>query len=108
LNESLLPTRNVLQGGEVLRVVGTDGRPLRVPLAALLDIAEARFATRAAEASSVKGLWDAVNSLTGRVAALEDLWDASASFADDLRPELDALAARVKALEAQIKTKKDK
>lgn len=37
MNESLLPTRNVLQGGEVLRVVGTDGKPLRVPLSALLD-----------------------------------------------------------------------
>lgn len=94
MNESLLPTRNVLQETEMLRVVGADGRPLRLPLGALLDAAEARFATNAAEAAARTALWSAVNALAARVAGLEA---APAPAPADLAP----LAARVTALEAR-------
>jgi hypothetical protein len=87
MNESLLPTRNTLQGGEVLRVVGTDGKPLRVPLTALLDAAEARFATRASEAGLLAACWQAIYAQ---------------------RDDIAVLTARVLVLEAQIKLKKDK
>lgn len=87
MNESLLPTRNTLQGGEVLRVVGTDGKPLRVPLTALLDAAEARFATRAGEAGLIANCWQEIYAL---------------------RDDIAVLTARALVLESEIKTKKDK
>jgi hypothetical protein len=78
MDESLLPTRTVLQGTEVLRVVGSDGKPLRVPLEALLSIAEARFATRAGEAGLMADCWreiyaqrDDIAGLTARVLVQE-------------------------------------
>jgi outer membrane murein-binding lipoprotein Lpp len=70
MNESLLPTRTVLQGGEMLRVVGVDGKPMRLPLSALLDAAEARFATNAKEAAQNAGLWTAVNALSDDIKVL--------------------------------------
>lgn len=128
MNESLLPTRNVLQGGEVLRVVGTDGKPMRLPLSALLDAAEARFATNTAEATARTALWAAVNALIARVATLEArpvvsiaglatqssvntvASTAAVNAADiaSLRTSLNSLTARVVTLEADIKLKKDK
>jgi len=105
MNESLLPTRPVLLGTEVLRGVGPDGSPLRVPVAALLDAAEARFATNA----KIAALWQEVSALIDRLKALEAVQDANEQFpAPDLQPEIAALTARVTLLEAQIKTKKDK
>jgi hypothetical protein len=128
MNESLLPTRAVLQGGEVLRVVGTDGKPMRLPLSALLDAAEARFATNSAEAAQGAGLWTALNALIARVVTLEarpvvsiaglatqssvnTVASAAAVNAADiatLRTSLNSLTARVTALEGEIKLKKDK
>lgn len=114
MNESLLPTRNVLLGGEVLRVVGTDGRPLRVPLTALLDAAEARFATRAGEAGLLAACWQAIYALrddiavlTARVLVLEAKPPVSTAGLAT-QTSVTALTARVAALEAEIKLKKDK
>lgn len=87
MNESLLPTRNVLQGGEVLRIVTTDGKRMVMPLSALLDAAEARFSTRVAEAGLLAACWQAINAQ---------------------RDDIAVLTARVLVLEAQIKLKKDK
>lgn len=113
MNESLLPTRTTLQGGEVLRIVGTDGKPLRVPLSALLDAAEQRFATRSGEATKIQGLWAAVNDQAARLAALEKA--AAPVDLNPLRDDVAVLTARVLVLESQvqgllaeIKTKKDK
>lgn len=128
MNESLLPTRPVLLGTEVLRGVGPDGAPLRVPVAAVLDAAEARFATLAAEATARTALWAAVNALTARIATLEaqpvagitglatqasvnTVAAAQSVTAADLataRTSLNSLTARVTTLEAEIKLKKDK
>lgn len=87
MNESLLPTRTVLQGTEVLRIVTTDGRRMVMPLSALLDAAETRFATRAAEAGLMANCWQAIYAL---------------------RDDIAVLTARVMVLESEIKTKKDK
>jgi hypothetical protein len=105
MNESLLPTRPVLLGTEVLRGVGPDGSPLRVPVAAVLDAAEARFATNA----KIAALWQEVSALVDRLKALEDCYDElPVPTGADLQPEIAALTARVTLLEAEIKTKKDK
>jgi hypothetical protein len=97
MNESLLPTRNVLQGGEVLRIVTTDGRRMVMPLAALLDAAEARFATRAGEAGLLADCWRAINAqrddiavLTARILVQEA---KPTPAAVNLTPLLDRIAA---------------
>jgi hypothetical protein len=135
MNESLLPTRMVLQGGEVLRIVGPDGRPMRLPLTALLDAAEARFATRTAEAGLLADCWRAIYAnrddlavLTARtlvleakppvsiaglatqasVTALAANVTALAANVTALVASVTALTARVGTLESEIKTKKDK
>lgn len=128
MNESLLPTRNTLQGTEVLRVVGADGKPMRLPLAALLDAAEARFATNSREDAKVGALWQEVSALVDRLKALEarptvsiaglatqasvnTVASAQSVTAADLataRTDLNNLTARVVSVEAEIKLKKDK
>lgn len=128
MNESLLPTRNAFQGTEVLRVVDADGRPLRMPLNALLDAAEARFATNIREDAKVAALWQEVSALIDRLKALEAkpvvsiaglatqssvntvASTASVNAADiaALHTSLNSLTARVAVLEDQIKLKKDK
>ena len=111
MNESLLPTRTVLQGNEVLRIVGADGRPVRLPLSSLLDAAEARFATNAREDSELKAAWDAINSTISRVMDLEQAErDANylaaldalvARLANEVLPAIDGLKTRVGTLEAK-------
>lgn len=114
-DERLLPTVGRLTGGEVLRVVGPDGKRMLMPVSSLLDAAVGRFATQAGENARVAALWDAVNSLTSRTAALEDVADEPDPVSGVLQAEIDklhdsvaVLTARVLVLEATIKTKKDK
>lgn len=147
-DERLLPTVHRLIGNEVIRVVGTDGKRMLMPLTALLDSAEQRFATRAGEALQMGRAWEAINalssrvdvidartveapdadllqavdkmmvrvaqffdvleSLTVRVAALEKSQPIEDEAIGVLRTDLAKLVDRVTALEAQIKTKKDK
>lgn len=61
-DERLLPTVTRMTGGEVLRVMGPDGKRMLMPLNALLDAAEARFATRTGEAGELARVWTSVTT----------------------------------------------
>jgi hypothetical protein len=105
----------------MLRVVGADGKPLRVPLTALLNAAEARFATTAREDAKVGALWQEVNALIDRLKALEarpvvsvaglatqSAVNTVASAQSVTAADVAELTVRVAKLESEIKLKKDK
>lgn len=124
-DERLLPTVTRMTGGEVLRVMGTDGKRMLMPLNALLDAAEARFATRVGEATQMASAWQTINAqrddiavLTARileasivathVTALAANVTALMANVTALNTNVTALTARVVTLESEIKLKKDK
>jgi cell division protein FtsB len=121
-DERLLPTVTRMTGGEVLRVMGADGKRMTMPLNALLDAAEARFATRAGEAGLLAACWQAIYAqrddiavLKARILVLEAQAPALAANVTALAANVtalvasvSALTARVSGLESEIKTKKDK
>lgn len=118
MDERLLPTVSTLRGNEVLRVVGPDGKRMLMPVDALLAMAERRFATRASEDQRMHDAWYAINELAARVLAIEEaepepdnanfleaLNALVARLANEVLPRLDALTARVTALEDAVRPK---
>ena len=94
-DERLLPTVHRLVGNEVIRVVGTDGKRMLMPLSALLDAAESRFSTRVNEAALLKAAWEAINVNTSRLSALEEKVAAIPAPDADLLKALDAMVQRI-------------